>query len=154
VSKIAVMNKKMRIWALVISFCAVLVTVGITYVLSNQTLDKQELKEETNDLSSYISETEYMIKQYKDGKITFIYTKTQVQYIAKKTKSFIDESSTKDVSLKYQTNVSDIEKLIIRFSSLLSKVSSSHGDRKIIDDTNGELAALKKEVKTAQKKYE
>jgi len=126
----------------------------MTYVMNNQTIDKQTLKEEVEDLSSYIHEANFLTSQYEQKKITFIYTRIQSQYLAKKTTNFVDVLTKKDVPKKYDKDVADISIISIKLESVFTKLSSSHGDTEALKNTKNKLVTLQKEIKKLSKNYE
>jgi hypothetical protein len=134
-------------WRFFVSILVILLIIlGLHFAYKGEVLDDEKLKENKENVASFINEESYIIDQFDENKISANYFIGQTQNINKKLLSFYGLIDENDIPEDKIPEVKHLENIIFNFSISLKTAESSTNDKSKLTNQKIFINNLKNQI--------
>jgi hypothetical protein len=134
-------------WRFFVSILVILLIIlGLHFAYKGEVLDDEKLKENKENVASFINEESYIIDQFDEDKISANYFIGQTQNINKKLLSFYGLIDENDIPEDKIPEVKHLESIIFNFSISLKTAESSTNDKSELTNQKIFINNLKNQI--------
>ncbi|HSW48041.1 MAG TPA: hypothetical protein VLG67_03070 [Candidatus Saccharimonadales bacterium] len=130
------------------------VTVFGTQMIGNTELNKNDIHSQINDFESFGHETQLLLQNYQQDKITSTYLTNQLNQIDKKFQSISDTLQGKKIAPKDFSNLKKLTNLSSEYLFMTKKIEEKTAEKQQIESELLENKKITKQLEYLGKLYE